>query len=47
MTVAPELLARVDLTGRVVTGDALYAQKNLSRQVVSPNPPKEGVGSAS
>ena len=31
---APELLARVDLTGRVVTGDALYAQKNLSRQVV-------------
>ena len=34
MSVAPELLARVDLTGRVVTGDALYAQKNLSRQVV-------------
>ncbi len=31
---APGLLAQVDLTGRVVTGDALYAQKNLSRQVV-------------
>ena len=34
LTVAPELLAQVDLTERVVTGDALYAQKNLSRQVV-------------
>ena len=31
---APELLGQVDLAGRVVTGDALYAQKNLSRQVV-------------
>ena len=31
---APELLAQVDLRGRVVTGDALYAQQNLSRQVV-------------
>ena len=31
---APELLGRVDLAGRVVTGDALYAQRNLSWQVV-------------
>ena len=31
---APELLGQVDLAGRGVTGDALYAQKNLSRQVV-------------
>ena len=31
---APELLGQVDLAGWVVTGDALYAQKNLSRQVV-------------
>lgn len=30
----PELLAQIDLKGRVVTGDALYAQKSLSRQVV-------------
>ena len=35
MRVAPELLARVDLTGRVVTGDALYARKNLSRRSLS------------
>lgn len=34
LTVAPELLAQVKLGGRVVTGDALYAQKNLSQQVV-------------
>ena len=34
MSVAPELLGQVDLAGRGVTGDALYAQKNLSRQVV-------------
>lgn len=34
MTVAPDLLAELDLQGRVVTGDALYAQKELSRQVV-------------
>jgi hypothetical protein len=32
--VAPALLAQVELKGRVVTGDALYAQKELSRQVV-------------
>ena len=31
---APELLGQVDLAGRGVTGDALYAQQNLSRQVV-------------
>ncbi len=34
LTVAPELLAQLDLKGRVVTGDALYAQRNLSTQVV-------------
>jgi predicted transposase YbfD/YdcC len=34
LTVVPELLAQVKLVGRVVTGDALYAQKNLSHQVV-------------
>ena len=33
-TAAPALLARLDLTGKVVTGDALYAQRDLSRQVV-------------
>lgn len=34
LSAAPELLDRLDLRGRVVTGDALYAQKSLSRQVV-------------
>ena len=34
LTVAPGPLAQVKLAGRVVTGDALYAQRNLSRQVV-------------
>ena len=34
MTVAPDLLAQLELEGRVVTGDALYAQRNLSQQVV-------------
>jgi hypothetical protein len=34
LTVAPEVLAQLDLKGRVVTGDALYTQKDLSRQVV-------------
>jgi predicted transposase YbfD/YdcC len=29
------VLAQLDLQGRVVTGDALYAQKDLSRQVVA------------
>jgi predicted transposase YbfD/YdcC len=34
LTVAPEVLAQLDLKGRVVTGDALYTQKDLSCQVV-------------
>ena len=33
-TVAPILLGQLDLSGKVVTGDALYAQRDLSRQVV-------------
>jgi predicted transposase YbfD/YdcC len=32
--VAPVLLAGIDLRNKVVTGDALFAQKNLSRQIV-------------
>ena len=36
LSVAPELLAQVDLSGKVVTGDALYAQQNLSRQSLPP-----------
>jgi hypothetical protein len=32
--VAPKLLAQLDLTGVVVTGDAMFAQRNLSAQVV-------------
>ena len=31
---APDLLAGIDLQDRVVTGDALYAQRELSRQIV-------------
>ena len=31
---APALLARIELAGKVVTGDALYAQRKLSRYVV-------------
>jgi predicted transposase YbfD/YdcC len=34
LTIAPEVLAQLNLKGRVVTGDALYAQKDLSCQVV-------------
>lgn len=34
LTTAPEVLAQLNLKGRVVTGDALYAQKDLSCQVV-------------
>lgn len=34
LTVAPTLLAQLDLTGVVVTGDAMFAQRNLSVQVV-------------
>ncbi len=32
--VAPALLAQVELAGKVVTADALYAQRKLSRYVV-------------
>ena len=35
LTVAPTLLAQLDLHGRVVTGDALFAQRNLSAQIVA------------
>ena len=31
---ASALLAELDLGGKVVTGDALYAQRELSRQVL-------------
>ena len=31
---APELLGSVDLSGVVITGDALYAQRELARQIV-------------
>lgn len=34
LTVAPALLARVDWPGRVLTGDALFCQRKLCRQVV-------------
>lgn len=34
LTIALEVLAQLNLKGRVVTGDALYAQKDLSCQVV-------------
>lgn len=34
LSVAPQLLGQIKLEGRVVTGDALYAQRELSRQVV-------------
>jgi len=34
LTAAPALLAQLALEGKVVTGDALYAQRELSRQVV-------------
>ena len=34
LTVAPEVLAGLDLRGLVVTGDALYAQRELCRQIV-------------
>src|SRR5579871_5716839 len=33
LTVAPALLARVAWPGRVLTGDALFCQRNLCRQV--------------
>lgn len=34
LTVAPALLAEIDWTGRVLTGDALFCQRNLCAQVV-------------
>lgn len=35
LTVAPALLARVDWRGRVLTGDALFCQRALCRQVLA------------
>jgi predicted transposase YbfD/YdcC len=34
LSVGPEVIAQLQLRGRATTGDALYAQKGLSRQVV-------------
>jgi predicted transposase YbfD/YdcC len=34
LTVAPTLLKALDLQGKVVTGDAMFAQRNLSIQIV-------------
>jgi hypothetical protein len=34
LVVAPALLAQLDLSGVVVTGDAMFAQRNLSAQIV-------------
>ena len=34
LTVAAEVLGQLELRGRTITGDALYAQRKLSRQVV-------------
>lgn len=34
LTVAPNLLGQLDLSGVVVTGDAMFAQRNLSVQIV-------------
>ena len=35
LTVAPTLLAQLDLAGLIVTGDALFAQRNLSAQIIA------------
>lgn len=35
LTVAPALLARIPWSGRVLTGDALFCQRNLCQQVVA------------
>lgn len=35
LTVAPALLARIDWHGRVLTGDALFCQRNLCQQVLA------------
>jgi predicted transposase YbfD/YdcC len=34
LTIAPQVLADVDLVGTVVTGDAMFAQRTLSAQIV-------------
>jgi len=34
ISVAPRLLKTIDLQGKVITGDAMFAQRELSRQVV-------------
>ena len=34
LTVAAEVLCQLELRGRTITGDALYAPRKLSRQVV-------------
>ena len=36
LTVAPGLLAQLELEGHLITGDARYAQIGLSGQVVDP-----------
>lgn len=35
LTVAPALVARLDWTGRVLTGDALFCQRHLCRQILA------------
>lgn len=35
MTVAPRLLAHLPLPGAVITGDALYCQRNLCQQIIA------------
>lgn len=35
LVAAPKLLARLDLRGRVVSGDAMFTQRNLSVQVIA------------
>jgi predicted transposase YbfD/YdcC len=35
LSVAPAVLGQLDLRGKVVTGDALYAQQALCRQIVA------------
>lgn len=35
LTVAPQLVARIDWRGRVLTGDALFCQRTLCQQVVA------------
>ena len=35
LSVAPQLIARLNLQGRVLTGDALYCQRSLCQQIVA------------